>query len=75
MLKYLEKLVKDYDIPLATIDGKAVAALANKRPPFEITDLVLCCLDTSDILKVLTKKYLFFWLFYQIENQDTLTPI
>lgn len=60
ILKSLEKLMKDYAVATVRLDGKAIAALASRRGPTEISDFVACCVDIDDILKVIRVPKLMF---------------
>ncbi|KAL4463088.1 hypothetical protein ABPG74_007089 [Tetrahymena malaccensis] len=53
IIRSLEKLMKDYDISIATVDGKALAQFATLKKQPDIADLILCCVNKEEILKVI----------------------
>jgi hypothetical protein len=53
ILKSLEKLMKDYDIALANVDGKLLAELALDRKMPSVEDLVECIVNKDEILKII----------------------
>lgn len=58
----MEKLLKDYDIPLVNIDGKALGKLAvEKKSAATIEDLIMCIEDYEEtMLKVIKVPKLMF---------------
>ena len=52
--------MKDYNISLATIDGKALAALGQTNSSPTTEDLVECIVNKDDILRIIKLPKLMF---------------
>lgn len=52
VINKLEKLMKEYNINIATIDGKAIAELSMKKADPDIGDLIMCVINRDEVLKV-----------------------
>lgn len=52
--------MKDYNISLATVDGKALASLGQVNSSPSIEDLVECIVNKDDILKIIKLPKLMF---------------
>lgn len=62
IIKNLEKLLRNYGVPLATIDGKKVARLAvqNKKPTLNMNELLDCVVNSEEVNQVLRIPSLMF---------------
>ena len=52
--------MKEYNVPLATVDGTALASLSQTNSVPSIEDLVECIVNKDDILKIIKLPKLMF---------------
>jgi hypothetical protein len=62
ILRALEKLMRDYDVPLVTVDGKQLVALSQhaQHTMPSVEDLVSCLVNLDEVLKIIRLPKLMF---------------